>query len=79
MHFNTKHFMKSFKPIEHGITDVFHHVSKDVKDYETTVAHSFDNIVNKTSSSFNHLTGMLQNPLLILGAGAIVLFVITKK
>jgi hypothetical protein len=77
--FKKNQFIKAFKPIGKGIKDVFHHVEKDVKSSEHLIVHSFDNIVNKTAGSFNHLTDMFSNPLLILGAGAIVLYVITKK
>ena len=72
-------FAKQFKPIGKGITDVFHHIENDVKGEEHLISHSFDNLVNKSASSFDGLTHLLSNPLVIIGAGCVVLFVVMKK
>ena len=66
-------------PIEHTITDPFTQATKNIQGATSTVAHSFDNIVNTAGSSLDSLGSSLSFPLVLLGGGALVLFIILKN
>ena len=66
-------------PVEHVITDPFTQATKNVQGATSTVAHSFDNIVTTAGNSLDSLGSSLSFPLILLGGGALVLFVILKK
>ena len=66
-------------PIEHTITDPFTQATKNIQGATSTVAHSFDNIVNTAGNSLDSLGSSLSFPLVLLGGGALVLFIILKK
>ena len=66
-------------PIEHTITDPFTQATKNIQGATSTVAHSFDNIVNTAGNSLDSLGSSLSFPLVLLGGGALVLFIILKN
>jgi hypothetical protein len=43
------------------------------------VAHSFDNLVNTAGNSLDSLGSSLSFPLVLLGGGALILFIILKE
>jgi len=66
-------------PVEHVLTDPFSQISNDVKGTTSTVAHSFDNLVNTAGNSLDSLGSSLSFPLVLLGGGALILFIILKE
>ena len=66
-------------PVEHVLTDPFSQINKDVKGTTSTVAHSFDNLVNTAGNSLDSLGSSLSFPLVLLGGGALILFIILKE
>ena len=80
MTFTFNNFMKQVvSPVEHVLTDPFSQISKDVKGTTSTVAHSFDNLVNTAGNSLDSLGSSLSFPLVLLGGGALILFIILKE
>jgi hypothetical protein len=66
-------------PVEHVITDPFTQTTHNIQGATSSVAHSFDNIVNTAGSSLDSLGSSLSFPLVLLGGGALVLFIILKN
>ena len=80
MTFSFNHFIHQVvSPVEHVLTDPFSQVSKDVRGTTSTVAHSFDNLVNTAGNSLDSLGSSLSFPLVLLGGGALILFIILKE
>jgi hypothetical protein len=80
MTFSFNDFMHQVvSPVEHVITDPFTQATKNIQGATATVSHSFDNIVNTAGGTLNSLGSSLSFPLILLGGGALVLFVILKK
>ena len=66
------------QPVEHVITDPFTQATHNIQGATSTVAHSFDNIVNTAGNSLDSLGSSLSFPLVLLGGGALCLFIILK-
>ncbi len=66
-------------PIEHTITDPFTQATHNIQGATSTVAHSFDNIVNTAGNSLDSLGSSLSFPIVLLAGGALVLFIILKE
>ena len=66
-------------PVEHVITDPFTQATKNIQGTTSIVGHSFDNLVNTAGSSLDSLGSSLSFPLILLGGGALCLFIILKK
>jgi len=66
-------------PIEHTLTDPFTQASKDIKGTTAIVGKSFDNLVNTAGNSLDSLGSSLSFPLVLLGGGALILFIILKE
>ena len=66
-------------PVEHAITDPFTQATKNVQGTTAIIGHSFDNVVNTAGNSLNSLGSSLSFPLILLGGGALALFIILKK
>jgi hypothetical protein len=80
MTFSFNNFMKQVvSPIEHTLTDPFSQVSKDIRGTTAVVGKSFDNLVNTAGNSLDSLGSSLSFPLVLLGGGALILFIILKE
>ena len=66
-------------PIEHTITDPFTQATKNIQGTTAVIGHSFDNVVNTAGHTIDGLGSSLSFPLLLLGGGALALFIILKK
>ena len=80
MRFTFNDFMHQVvSPVEHAITDPFTQATKNVQGTTAIIGHSFDNVVNTAGNSLNSLGSSLSFPLILLGGGALALFIILKK
>ena len=80
MGFTFNDFMNQVvSPVEHVITDPFTQATKNIQGATSTVAHSFDNVVNTAGSRLTSLGSSLSFPLILLGGGALALIIILKK
>ena len=66
-------------PVEHAITDPFTQATKNVQGTTAIIGHSFDNVVNTAGNSLDSSGSSLSFPLILLGGGALALFIILKK
>ena len=66
-------------PVEHVLTDPFTQASKAIKGTTAIVGKSFDNLVNTAGNSLDSLGSCLSFPLVLLGGGALILFIILKE
>ena len=66
-------------PVEHVITDPFTQATKNIQGTTAVIGHSFDNVVNTAGHTIDGLGSSLSFPLLLLGGGALALFIILKK
>ena len=80
MTFTFNNFMKQVvSPVEHALTDPFTQASKDIRGTTAVVGKSFDNLVNTAGNSLDSLGSSLSFPLVLLGGGALILFIILKE
>ena len=80
MGFTVNDFMHQVvSPVEHVITDPFTQATKNVQGTTAIIGHSFDNVVNTAGNSLDSLGSSLSFPLILLGGGALALFIILKK
>ena len=80
MGFSFNDFMNQVvSPVEHVITDQFTQATKNIQGTTAVIGHSFDNVVNTAGNSLDSLGSSLSFPLVLLGGGALVLFIILKN